>query len=399
METNSQKTTWMHCTVSPNSGNRCQLLFSQRILRYDLDGFLEISREQARDGPASITIQVLRLSGSLIEVADCGGPRKIWLYPSASRPHAFTGTSKRNGVEEVTGTISLAIESRDPAIDAPLEPVGDVFVASRFATVRLHATLSLGLDSPLLVLRADGAGESPLITSEIATQLVLCCGRSFFDSPQCLELCLHIKIASVLDKNGDYTPLVEAKEVIAVVEAANKILGCKPPGQCCIQLRIGAIVSVSVPQIPLDVDGSKAASVVAVTMLERTEPNSKCYNVYVVQSIAGTAGGVTAWGAAGKDGSLIDQASAMNPNNGGRILAHELGHALGLADDRDAGKFDDNGVDHHSNDPKNLMSGVNPGGPPGNELNELQCRKMRCSPHLVTIGPDCKDKPRGSILV
>ncbi len=383
---------WMHYPVQAGAGNRCRLLVGGRTLVYDLDGFLEIEREPA--ATPTLALRALRLSGNLVDGKACGAPQKIWLYPMGGAGSAPKELSERNGVLTANLMISLAIESRDPALATPIEPTSHGFAALPYALVHLHVDLSLGVDTPVLLLRATGPGESPVTSEAVAADVLLCCGPSFFDAPQCLELCLDIKIAVETDAQGNETPMCESKQVKELVAAANQLLGCDPPGQCCIKLRIGGISTVSVPQIPLDVDAKKIGDVTAVTKIARVDPKSRCYNVYIVRTVKNTAGGVTAWGAAGIDGSLVDQSSTDTPKTGANVLVHELGHALGLA--RNTGdKTEPNGVDRHSSDPKNVMSGV--GGAPGDKLNPLQCARMRSSPHLVSTGAPCEIHAKGGI--
>jgi len=385
----AKKNAWIHYPVQAGTGNRCTLLFDERTLTYDLGGYIEILRTGADEegaGPPRLSVPVVRLVGRLIDGAACGAPRTIWLYPRTTTAPA--AEVELDGIVTVNTRMSFVVESRSGDVPVLTEPLVHGFAAVPFAVADLHVNLTLGATDPGLVIRGTGLGDSPIAQRPVALDIQLCCGPSLL-APKCLELCLHVKIAV-----DDGVPLVEPKDIESVVQEANKLLGCDPPGQCCIKLRIGGIVAVYKPKISLDIDGKKKADVFGVTKIERVDPKTGCYNLYVVRTINNTAGGVTAWGSDTIDGSLINQDSAQAPTGGGRILAHELGHALGLA--RGGGdELDPAGVDHHSSDDENLMSGV--GGTPGDGLNSLQCTKMRSSPHLKPTDAPCTGEPHGRI--
>jgi hypothetical protein len=306
----------------------------------------------------------------LVDCSVSGVPRLIALRP-AGVDRIGGNLVPRDGVAEVLTTARLIVESMDPDIQLPIVQQDDLLSTDPFAIVELHVSVTF--------------------------EIFFCCG-SYFWTPTCDELCLDIKVAA-----EENVQVILLESVRAAVNEANDVLGCDPPGQCCIRLRIAGLSIVAIPQIPLDIDGTSIADIRRVTEVQRSKD---CYNVYFVRSVGGTGGGTTLFGS-GKangrpsgDGSVIDTRFVfdaemqVDQKSTGRVLAHELGHGLGLP----AGDgTEPNGVEKHSSDPNNVMSGVSELEPPGAELNLLQCQLIRSSPLLKSTVDPCRGRPRGQV--
>ena len=360
-------------------------------LTYALDGWLEYTREQE-----GAVLRVVNLTGT------AGGDRPE-LAPGSIHLRLAPGTTV--GVE---GAAELVVEYPELGAVASraIETSGDLAGAVRPLVSSCQATLQMNAQTNGFVLTA--AGKLPGFPSvvederELDFDTYIECGDGEAGA-KCIEICISVKIRKT-DSNKTLQTDAQLKELM---EKLNKIWKC--PGQCCIKFKLQKQADgsgfVSATDLPYSIDTKDDKEHLSDELYDVTKshPNSDgCWNIYFINLVKSGFGGsgvtdlkrhgsVIGLGMS-KSGGVVD----CSLDDLSEVLAHELGHAVGLANGEtfdNSGNLatDPDGVTNHSTHHDNVM-GIGPGR---TKLNAKQCDTARQS-ELAKKGnraADCSDKP------
>jgi hypothetical protein len=220
-------------------------------------------------------------------------------------------------------------------------------------------------------------------------------------------MCLNFIVAKDR-KNGD--PIISADKVQTIVDKMNTIWGCgsnEKHGPCCIKFTFDkgknfapeSIGDLNVPKGAVADANQGTFNDLRFTRsfndLFDRGASQHCWNIAIIGELISTEGtvGVTvpktqqAHDKRGTAAGLRDPSGAGNfgTDDLGTILAHEVGHALGVADGPGTSE---NGVTSHSKHKKNLMAPFKD----GSDLNLKQCEKARASEWVrpTRVACDCE---------
>jgi hypothetical protein len=355
-------------------------------LVYRLEGWLEhsLSAPGKGDPPRSVGFRVrnLNVRGSL-EGRPCGdAPRAV--HATLGGPPPMTTIDLRTGHACLAVPVELAYRDleRDRRSRRKAQPAHLPSIAP------LSTTLSVAFDYDLKAggFVASGAGTLPRLppfaNAPAAVGFLLrcpCTPKSF-----CLEVCLSIKTATAADGK----PIKTADDIRELVRKVNEIWDCTAPGQCCIRFTASEIVAPLSPGVPPTVKEEGAGTELSddfkrVVNISRSDD---CYNVVLINAFDGTTAlGLTAHG---ENAASVVRVAELGTDEVARTLAHELGHALGLA--REFGQSN-TGVEKHSVRASNLMLD---GRGSGTKLNQAQCTRARASPLAKRTNTQCTPAPR-----
>lgn len=362
---------------------------------YELSGWLELDYVPHKGGGGSFSVKLMNLSGICVsEGQPAGLPRFIHATLSAPQeaPRPIAKGQSR-------GTLQLALAVDYPELGAIPAHLGDPSSHGLPSILPIMSTLELTyvLDISKRTFRASGVAPLPECPplSKSLTPLFFDITCTIAEETACKQVCLDIKLAP-LDV-FDSATLLNTEGVEDIIREVNRIWGCGVPGQCCIRFKIDRIIVPLKPalkRVVLLEHGDCSDDFMETVNIDRAR-DPKCYNLYFVDEItvpAGEAGigGQTAYGkdADGRErsGSIVrsDESNASTA----RTVAHELGHAMGLA----AGAANDPaGVTGHTANPDNLMANVTPPGL--NRLNAAQCAEARKSALLTDTQSRCNLAP------
>jgi len=354
-----------------------------RPLVYSLRGSIEYlahGSDLSTEGDVTITSAygVARLD----EAAETGAPAKMGFELVKPLRVSLSGKA-----------VNAVVELRWPGLIAQKKyrvfiPRHPYSYRPAIANLRLQISYQAGMGG--LVVTGLGTVPIPEIAAAPLPAAVMLCCFCPPGKPKCKTLCLDIKVGPRAGGGA----VMRKDEVKAVIKRVNEIWGCSAPGQCCIEFTVadgdihltpnGLKPTVKVDPGPATDEHKAAVNV---------DRSKTCYNVYYVETMEPPPGDEFYPGMTLKD----DNASVLvqyPPNRGytnetlATVTAHELGHALGLAWDPGT---DDDGVDKHSDKPKNVMY---KSADLGAQLNAKQCEKARKSPLLKDDdNRDCTSKP------
>lgn len=331
---------------------------------YRLDGWLEIELTE-RGRSAVATVRTINLR------ARPRGKRRGGTLPNQIFIGAALGTraSCRLSLETGKGQLEVPVAIRHEAMKPVLITDGPRGSTRTRGPASIPAVLTLDIEYDLRSggFAISGAGRvlasSPGLPLNAALTMICTCICD--PTKYCLEMCVSVKVCVV---NGQ--PIVDAGLLDALFTMVNHVWGCKP-GKCCIHFKHHII---PVP-LPTSVSSADLAG------LFKTRRSYECYNLYIVPDVVGRAGATHVGGTT--PGSVVETANGV-PNLWSAI-AHELGHALGLANEEGG---DPDGVEEHSNEPDNLMG---PRLPVGSKLTPAQCEQARSSPLLKPTKQVCPE--------
>jgi hypothetical protein len=235
---------------------------------------------------------------------------------------------------------------------------------------------------------------------------------------KCGSLCLFVDIANT---GTPAQPLLTPQQLDQVIGEVNRIWGC--PGQCCIRVRVEATRHDGRDTVNMR-DGNEGDILAQGNIYRDLRRHARgCHIVMITGTIVTNTGGDISYDDLGNTnsgtepemrGTLVaakrpisplpatgPTTEMMTPVAIGTTLAHELGHAMGLANS--TGADDAEGVRHHSTTGDNLMYGranlrqaddVLRGN---TKLNRLQCERARNSPLVRQTNENCGNQPRETL--
>ena len=370
------------CTLIADQPNRLVLDPPHALgSTYALQGFLEIDLgpESEEEGAAlSLAVTNVNIHGALRHDAAPQVPRKM-------HGRLAIGTTPEARIDAVTGDAVLCVRI---AVEYPelhdhasrlVTPGTDVLPWAR--PLSFDVVLKVHYDSVLGGFQAIGAGlleAIPGVPGAVPTPGLVILACLCDSGVKCLTCCVTVKVAT---KNG--TPVKSDDDVKEIVDKANQRWGC--PGQCCIKFKLKEIKKpATLPTNPTLTSGAYSAEFDTINGIDK---DADCYNVYLVDKINNpNIEGQTGFGT--KNISILNT-SGLSNDDVGVDLAHEMGHAMGLA--KGPGT-EPNGVTAHSSNNDNLMQ---PSARASKgKLNAKQCSEARKSDLLKKTDDSCTSSPQ-----
>jgi hypothetical protein len=365
-------------------------------------GLFELEFVAGAVGETSCSVPVASLQATRI-----GVPGTAPAHLSFRR--ALTGVGHgRIDPETSVGKLTIDLEMSYPALEwmGAYEGPHGLPLAEPFIPVQLKLEIMRQVPGPNghgIMLTPD---FGPHYDSPVLLDFDLCCEVD--NAARCRSLCLRIWVGN----DSNRKPILNQERIDGIVAEANRIWGCNG-GQCCISFSVSGKPchpGVVGDEITLR-KGEKLDEATLIGNFQRNHGHRdrRCHDVYFLRSITTGGGMIAEYHALGitmggvPTGSVIQ---SLDPSTGagystealGSTLAHELGHAMGVAT---APILDAEGVTGHSNKEDNLMREAADPDESADQiraktkLNKKQCDRARNHKRLRDeMEKPCTPKPR-----
>lgn len=363
----------------------------------ELTGWIEIETHGAEQ-----RLAVLNLSANPAD--DRAAERKRErAFPTAL--HISTASTALAGALDFangTGSIAFPIAVAYDELEATAPPPDTARGAP--LTVPGRMTLALARLDDRLELRGSGTIDRlpPFARSEVPFDFtsipVAVTGR------KCGEVTLCVDVAR---SGNPAAPLVTQAQLDAAIAELNRIWGC--PGQCCIRFTAGPPTHRGNDTIVLRDGNENDVARLRAEFRNVRRPAGGCFPVLITGSIMTGVGGGGSFDDLGTTirhgenatrGSVVTAQSGGNPLTPvaiGNILAHELGHAMGVSN-APINPNADGDVGHSSNQDNLMRESGDPTLPDATlqantKLNAKQCVRARNSSIVRQTQGDCDNAP------